>query len=143
MSEFKNPKPTTDAIIAAPDGRIVLIERKNDPQGWALPGGFIDEGEEYGAACKREAKEETGLDVELVAQLFTYSDPKRDTRMHTASTVYACRVPTGVTPQAGDDAKAARFFAESEIPWGSLVFDHAQILRDYFEWAKTGKRRAY
>jgi 8-oxo-dGTP diphosphatase len=143
MSEDKNPKPTTDAVIARADGRIVLIDRKNEPYGWALPGGFVDEGEEFGAACKREAKEETGLEVELVAQLFTYSDPKRDPRKHTATTVYACRVQSGQEPQAADDAKDARWFAESEIPWGSLVFDHAQILRDYFEWAKTGKRRAF
>jgi 8-oxo-dGTP diphosphatase len=143
MPEYRNPKPTTDAIIARPDGRIVLIDRKNEPLGWALPGGFIEEGEEFGAACKREAKEETSLDVELVAQLFTYSDPKRDPRQHTASTVYACRVPAGVEPEAADDAKDARWFAESEIPWGKLVFDHALILRDYFEWAKTGKRRAF
>jgi 8-oxo-dGTP diphosphatase len=143
MTGYRNPKPTTDAIIVGPDGRIVLIDRKNEPFGWALPGGFIEEGEEYGAACRREAKEETSLTVELVAQLFTYSDPKRDPRQHTASTVYACRVPAGVDPKAADDAKDARWFAESEIPWGSLVFDHALILRDYFEWAKTGKRRAF
>jgi 8-oxo-dGTP diphosphatase len=143
MTEYRNPKPTTDAIIVAPDGRIVLVDRKNTPFGWALPGGFIEEGEEFGAACKREAKEETGLDVQLVAQLFTYSDPKRDPRQHTASTVYACSVTAGAEPKAADDAKDARWFAESEIPWGSLVFDHALILRDYFEWAKTGKRRAY
>jgi 8-oxo-dGTP diphosphatase len=143
MTEYRNPKPTTDAIIVAPDGRIVLIDRKNTPFGWALPGGFIEEGEEFGAACKREAKEETSLDVQLVAQLFTYSDPKRDPRQHTASTVYACSVPAGADPIAADDAKDARWFAESEIPWGSLVFDHALILRDYFEWAKTGKRRAF
>jgi 8-oxo-dGTP diphosphatase len=141
VTDYKNPAPTTDAIIADPDGRIVLIERKYEPHGWALPGGFIDAGEEYGVACRREAKEETGLDVELVAQLFTYSDPKRDKRKHTASTVYACRVPRGAQPHAADDAKDARWFAESEIPWGSLCFDHAEILRDYFEWVKTGKRR--
>jgi 8-oxo-dGTP diphosphatase len=143
MTEYKNPKPTTDAVISGPDGRIVLIDRKNEPRGWALPGGFIEEGEEYGEACKREAKEETGLTVELVAQLFTYSDPKRDPRQHTASTVYACRVPGGVEPKAADDAKDARWFTESEIPWGSLCFDHAQIIRDYFAWAKTGTRRAF
>ncbi|HEX4384091.1 MAG TPA: NUDIX hydrolase [Myxococcales bacterium] len=143
MTEYRNPKPTTDAVIVAPDGRIVLIDRKNEPFGWALPGGFIEEGEEFGAACKREAKEETSLTVELVAQLFTYSDPKRDPRKHTASTVYACRVPAGVEPKAADDAKDARWFSEAEIPWGALVFDHALILRDYFEWAKTGKRRAF
>ena len=88
---MKNPLPTTDAVIAGPDGRIVLIFRKNEPHGWALPGGFVDAGEELGNACRREAREETGLEIELVSQLFTYSDPRRDPRKHTISTVYACQ----------------------------------------------------
>lgn len=139
--QFKNPLPTTDAIIAGPDGRIVLILRKNDPKGWALPGGFVDAGEELGKACRREAREETGLDVEVVAQLFTYSDPRRDPRKHTISTVYACRSKSSARPKADDDAQDARWFAESEIPWDDLCFDHAEILRDYFRWVRTGERR--
>ena len=136
---MKNPLPTTDAVIAGSDGRIVLIFRKNEPHGWALPGGFVDAGEELGKACQREAREETGLEVELVSQLFTYSDPRRDPRKHTISTVYACRARG--EPNAADDAKDARWFAESEIPWNDLCFDHAEIVRDYFRWAKTGERR--
>ena len=139
--EHENPLPTTDAVIAGPDGRIVLILRKKEPRGWALPGGFVDAGEEIGAACRREAKEETGLDVELVTQLFTYSDPRRDPRKHTISTVYACRVKAGAEPEADDDAAEARWFSESEVPWRALCFDHAEILRDYFRWAHTGERR--
>jgi 8-oxo-dGTP diphosphatase len=140
MPEPKNPLPTTDAIIAGDDGRVVLILRKNEPLGWALPGGFVDYGEELGKACRREAKEETGLDVELVEQLFTYSDPKRDPRKHTISTVYACRVRGGLL-EAADDAQDARWFAEAEVPWNGLCFDHAEILRDYFRWKNTGQRR--
>ena len=139
--QFRNPLPTTDAVIAAPDGRVVLILRKNEPQGWALPGGFVDAGEELGAACRREAREETGLDVQLVAQLFTYSDPRRDPRKHTISTVYACSVAAAVEPEGADDAREARWFSEAEIPWDRLCFDHAEILRDYFTWTKTGRRR--
>jgi len=139
--QHRNPLPTTDAIIAGPDGRIVLILRKNEPKGWAIPGGFVDYGEEIGKACRREAKEETGLEVELVAQLFTYSDPRRDRRKHTISTVYACRAKEGADPEAGDDAADARWFAESAIPWDDLCFDHAEILRDYFRWVRTGHRR--
>ena len=142
MSGYKNPIPTTDAIIAGADGRVVLILRKNEPHGWAIPGGFVDEGEELGRACLREAKEETGLEVELVAQLFTYSDPRRDPRKHTVSTVYACRARPGDEPRGDDDALEARWFAEGEVPWKELCFDHAEILRDYFEWVRTGKRRA-
>jgi 8-oxo-dGTP diphosphatase len=137
----RNPLPTTDAIIAGPDGRIVLVLRKNEPQGWALPGGFVDSGEELGAACRREAREETGLEVELVTQFFTYSDPRRDPRKHTISTVYACRAPAGANPKADDDAAEARWFTESEVPWRELCFDHGEILRDYFRWVRTGERR--
>jgi 8-oxo-dGTP diphosphatase len=139
--EHRNPLPTTDAVIAGPDGRVVLILRKNDPKGWALPGGFVDQGEEPGAACRREAKEETDLEVELVAQLFTYSDPRRDPRKHTISTVYACRAKGGKL-KAGDDAADAKWFSEAEIPWSDLCFDHADILRDYFTWSRNGQKRA-
>jgi 8-oxo-dGTP diphosphatase len=136
----RNPVPTTDAVIAGADGRVVLILRKNEPKGWALPGGFVDRGEDLGSACRREAKEETNLEVELVEQLFTYSDPRRDPRKHTISTVYACRKRAG-TLQAGDDAAEAKWFAEGEVPWDELCFDHAGILRDYFEWVRTGRKR--
>ena len=138
MSEFKNPIPTVDAIISRDDGAVVLILRRNEPHGWALPGGFVDAGEELGAACRREAREETGLEVTLEAQLFTYSDPRRDKRKHTISTVYACRAAG--QPKGADDALEARWFAESDIPWGELCFDHGQILRDYFHWKRTGER---
>lgn len=142
MPEYKNPKPTTDAIIAGPDGRIVLIRRKNPPKGWAIPGGFVDEGEAIEHACRREAREETGLEVELVSQLFTYSDPKRDPRQHNVSTVYACKVLAGSEPKGADDAAEASWFSEATVPWSELCFDHGAILRDYFEWTRTGKRRA-
>jgi 8-oxo-dGTP diphosphatase len=140
MPEYKNPFPTADAIIDAGDGRIVLVLRKNIPYGWAIPGGFVDYGEEVGHACAREAKEETGLDVDLVEQLFTYSDPKRDARKHTMSTVYWCKVRGGKL-RAADDAKDARWFGEEEVPWPELCFDHGEILRDYFRYRKTGERR--
>jgi len=141
VTVFKNPKPTVDAVIADPAGRIVLIKRNNPPLGWAIPGGYVDEGEHFHDACRREAREETGLEVELVAQLFTYSDPRRDPRQHNASTVYAARVPAGAQPKGADDAAEARWFAEEEVPWSELCFDHGQILRDYLEWRRTGRKR--
>lgn len=143
MTEYKNPAPTVDAIIADGSGRVVLILRKNPPHGWALPGGFVDEGEELGHAARREAQEETGLEVALVQQLFTYSDPKRDPRKHTISTVYACTAAPGAEPKGADDAREARWFSEGEVPWAELCFDHAGILRDYFTWKKTGERRRW
>ncbi len=140
MTAYKNPAPTVDAIISGEGGKVVLILRKNEPHGWALPGGFVEQGEELGQACRREALEETSLEVQLEQQLFTYSDPKRDPRKHTISTVYACTVSGGELKGA-DDAREAHWFGESEIPWAELCFDHAQILVDYFAWRKTGQRR--
>ena len=131
------PLLTVDIIIEVDDRGIVLIERKNPPHGWALPGGFVDYGESLEKASLREAKEETSLEVQLVEQFHTYSDPGRDPRHHTVSTVFIAGA-RGV-PTAGDDAKRADIFTQGDLP-SPLVFDHAQILRDYFHYKKTGKR---
>ena len=135
----RNPVPTVDIIIEMPNGGIVLIERKNPPLGWAIPGGFVDYGESLETAAVREAKEETSLEVELIAQFHTYSDPNRDKRMHTISTVYIAR-PKDLTavPKAEDDAKHIGIFTESELPI-TLAFDHGRIIADYFHYKKTGK----
>jgi len=125
---YKNPVPTVDIIIET-GGGIVLIKRKNPPHGWALPGGFVDYGESYEDAARREAREETGLEVELVRQLHTYSDPGRDPRQHTASTVFLARADG--RPRAGDDAADVRLFTRDNLP--PLVFDHGTILDDYFQ----------
>ncbi len=124
---YKNPVPTVDIIIELADG-IVLIERKNPPHGWALPGGFVDYGESYETAAIREAKEETGLDVILKRQFHTYSTPDRDPRQHTASTVFIATADG--KPQGMDDALQAGVFNRENLP--TLVFDHALIVDDYF-----------
>lgn len=135
VQAFKNPVPTVDIIIETAGG-IVLIERKNPPHGWALPGGFVDYGEGFEDAARREAAEETGLEVTLILQLHTYSDPKRDARQHTASTVFVATADG--LPLAADDAKDAGVFNEGTLP--PLVFDHNRILRDYFEFKRSGRR---
>jgi len=124
---YKNPIPTVDIIIEI-DDKIVLIERKNTPFGWALPGGFVDYGESFETAALREAKEETGLEVHHLRQFRTYSDPSRDERMHTASTVFTGKAEA--QPVAGDDAKRATLFTQHNLP--ELVFDHSRIITDYF-----------
>ncbi|MBM9613023.1 NUDIX hydrolase [Desulfobulbus rhabdoformis] len=134
ITVYRNPTPTVDIIIET-EGGIVLIERKNPPYGWAIPGGFVDYGESYENAAQREAKEETGLEVELIRQLHTYSDPKRDARQHTASTVFIATASG--KPVAADDAQKADIFFADTLP--SLVFDHAQILSDYFNYKETGE----
>jgi 8-oxo-dGTP diphosphatase len=138
MSEIhRTPLLTTDIIIEVSDRGIVLIERKNPPHGWALPGGFVDYGETLEKAAVREAKEETSLDVVLTEQFYTYSDPRRDTRHHTVSTVFIASAEG--EPRGADDAKVARLFQEKDLPT-PLVFDHARILRDYFAFKKSGIR---
>jgi len=129
---YKSPVPTVDIIIEIED-KIVLIERKNPPHGWALPGGFVDYGESFEVAAVREALEETSLTVSNLQQFKTYSDPSRDARQHTASTVY---IATGSEhPVAADDAVRAGLFSEHELP--ELVFDHQQILSDYYKSKKA------
>jgi ADP-ribose pyrophosphatase YjhB (NUDIX family) len=117
-----------DLIIEC-DAGIVMIKRKNPPPGWALPGGFVDYGESLESAALREAREETGLDVELVRQFHTYSEPDRDPRQHTITTVYIAQASGN--PLGGDDAAEARVFSSDRLP-EPIVFDHRKILDDYF-----------
>jgi 8-oxo-dGTP diphosphatase len=121
------PLLTVDVVIELDGGGIVLIERRNPPPGWAFPGGFVDVGETVERAAVREAKEETGLDVDLVELLGVYSDPSRDSRFHTVSVVYVGRASG--TPHAADDAKNVGVFPPHSPP--PLAFDHARILADY------------
>ena len=139
VKEYRNPFPTVDIIIEQRKG-IILILRLNEPQQWAIPGGFCDYGESLEEAAIREAGEETGLEVELIEQFHTYSDPRRDPRQHNITTVYIARAISG-TLQAQDDAQDIGVFTEDDLP-PQLAFDHDQILKDYFHYKKTGRRRA-
>jgi 8-oxo-dGTP diphosphatase len=126
--EPETPFATVDVIIEMGEG-VVLVRRRNPPHGWALPGGFIDRGEGAAQAARREAKEETELDVELTELLGVYSDPKRDPRgFYTISTVFIGRA-TG-TPKGSDDAAEARVFSLDALP-PDITFDHPTIIADY------------
>lgn len=137
---YRNPAPTVDLIIEMsdrPHRPIVLIERLNEPYGWALPGGFVDYGESVEAAAVREAKEETSLDVTLIEQFFVYSDPARDARKHTLSVVF---IATAVgEPLAQDDAENLAVVNPWEVP-NNLCFDHDRILQDYWCYRHYGHR---
>jgi 8-oxo-dGTP diphosphatase len=138
------PKPVTpllaaDTIIELTDfpGRpIVLIERAYPPYGWAIPGGFVDVGERVEHAAVREAQEEVGLDVRLIALLGIYSDPSRDHRGHTVTACYVAEAAG--TPIAADDAKNCLIFSLDELP-ELLAFDHALVLADYKQFRDTGQ----
>jgi ADP-ribose pyrophosphatase YjhB (NUDIX family) len=125
----RNPLITVDALIEI-DGGIILIKRKNPPYGWAIPGGFVDYGETLEEAAVREAKEETCLDINIIRQFHTYSDPGRDPRHHTVTTMFIASA-TG-TPRADDDAQDIGIFTRDTLP-EDMAFDHRQVLEDYFE----------
>lgn len=151
---YANPTPTVDTLIeidSADGPAVVLIRRRNPPEGWAIPGGFVDEGETVEAAAVREALEETGLHVTLDALLHVYSDPARDPRQHTLSVAFAARAAPGATPTAADDAAEVRLVPLSElasvlssprpkIAGLPIAFDHAQILADWLRFRRDGRR---
>lgn len=133
---LKTPLLTVDVIVRF-EGGIVLIERKNPPSGWALPGGFVDIGESVEEAAVREAREETSLDVRLVEQFHVYSSPDRDPRFHTVSVVFIGD-GAGVLEGRDDAARAAVFTADS-LP-EVIAFDHGQIITDYFRYWQSGSK---
>ncbi len=126
----KYPFPTVDAAIKYYEKGefkgIVLVERKFPPKGWAFPGGFVEQGETLETAVVREAKEETGLDIEVEKQFHTYSEPKRDPRIHTITTVFICKASGKI--KSGSDAKNVKLFSLDKIP--ALAFDHNRIFDD-------------
>ena len=133
----RNPLVTVDIIIQINNG-IVLIERRNPPLGWALPGGFVDYGESLEAAVRREAMEETCLTVTLTEQFYTYSAPERDPRQHTVTTVFLATAE-GV-PRAADDARNLGVFTLGNLP-RPIVFDHADIVADFFRYLDGTPRK--
>ncbi|MGA2774492.1 MAG: macro domain-containing protein [Candidatus Omnitrophota bacterium] len=126
----QGPYLTVDAIIELPEG-IVVIQRSNPPFGWALPGGFVDYGESLEDAVKREAKEETDLDLTEIKQFHTYSHPQRDPRFHTVGTVFIAQAKG--KPKAGDDAAGISVVKFEDIRKLSFAFDHKQIIEDYLK----------
>jgi 8-oxo-dGTP diphosphatase len=97
-----------------------------------MPGGFVDYGESLEDAVRREAREETGLDLLDLQQFHTYSDPSRDPRFHTITTVFSARAEG--KPRAGDDAAAARVVAPADIGGLAFAFDHRTVIEEWQKW---------
>ena len=125
-----SPRIAVDIIIDMGAGMIPLVKRKNPPEGWAIPGGFLDANESLEEAALREAREETNLDIEIIRQFHAYSDPNRDDRGHCVSVVFLARAKG--EPKAGDDAAEVKLYHEMSLP-DNIAFDHKMILDDYFK----------
>jgi len=137
----RNPFPTADCLIShdTDDGRegLVLIWRLNEPVGWAIPGGFVDYGERVEDAVQREMLEETNLQLEDLQLFMVCSDPERDPRFHTISTIFTAR-GSGVL-RAGDDAVRAVVFPLDGLPEADeIVFDHAGIIEAWLASRRKG-----
>ena len=133
MFEPKTPYLAVDGVVRLWEGErfkgIVLVERRYEPLGYALPGGFVEVGETVEKAVLREVKEETGLDAQIVKLLGVYSEPNRDPRFHVVSVVFV--LDAFGEPKGGDDAKKAVVFPIEDLPFDKIVFDHAKILKDF------------
>jgi 8-oxo-dGTP diphosphatase len=133
MFEPRTPYLAVDGVVRLWEGErfkgIVLIERRYEPLGYALPGGFVEVGETVEKAVLREVKEETGLDAQIVKLLGVYSEPNRDPRFHVVSVVFV--LDAYGEPKGGDDAKKAVVFPIEDLPFDKIVFDHAKILKDF------------
>ncbi len=131
--KYSNPYPTADVVIYNEQRGIVLVRRRHEPLGMALPGGFIEEGESAEHAAVREMKEETALDVQLLGLLGVYSHPLRDARCHTLTTVFVGRAIHPEHLHAGDDAAAAAFYPLDALP-RPLCFDHERIIQHFQDY---------
>ncbi len=130
MAKYRQPRIGADCIIIV-DEQVVLVRRRYEPGGWALPGGLVEEGETVESTVRREMKEETGLEL-LDLRLFgVYSEPGRDPRFDCLSVVFTARGAGEMRP--GDDAADARLFLPAHVPWTELAFDHARILADFLQ----------
>ncbi|UXE61456.1 MAG: NUDIX hydrolase [Woronichinia naegeliana WA131] len=132
---FRHPITGTTIIPILPDGRIVLIQRRDTGQ-WGLPGGLVDWGEELLSTAQRELKEETGLNFLKIQRLVgVYSAPDRDPRMHSISIVIAAQVEGEVKTEDSLEVMDVKAFTREELPLGNLSHDHDRQLNDFLAGA--------
>lgn len=129
---FRHPITGTSIIPVLPDGRIVLVQRRDNGR-WSLPGGIIDWGEDIVSSVKRELAEETGLSLNQINRLVgIYSDPRRDPRFHAICVLVEASVEGEMQVHDTLEIINIKAFSPSEIPKGELSHDHDRQLQDYF-----------
>jgi mutator protein MutT len=116
---YLDPKVAVGTIIRNEAGEIVLVRRAIEPGygKWVFPGGYVDRGEEVLVAAVREAREETGLEIEIDQLVNVFSYPGRAPVI----IVYTARLIGGCLA-CDDESLEARFFAPDAIPWDELAF---------------------
>jgi len=122
-----------DAVIEDNDGNVILIKRKYPPfqDYYALPGGFIEKGENAKKALVREVKEETNLYVKILHKIGFYSKEGRDPRGNIHSTAYKCSIIGDIAQmKSGDDSKEVELIPKNKLQFIKLAFDHKEILED-------------
>lgn len=130
---FRHPITGMSVISHLPDGRIVLVRRRDNGK-WAIPGGIVNWGENLRISAERELEEETGLQLVKVDRLVgIYSDPRRDPRIHSICVVVAVQAEGRIAVQDDSEIIEARAFNVEELPLGGMSHDHDQQLQDYFQ----------
>lgn len=134
---FRHPITGTTVIPLMPDGKIVLVRRRDTGE-WGLPGGFVDWGEDIPSTARREIAEETGLELVKIRRLIgVYSSVDRDPRVHSITVVVEAQVQGEFKVQDNLEIVEAKAFAREEIPLGNLCHDHDRLLSDYFNGLTT------
>ncbi len=134
---FRHPITGTSIIPILPDGRIVLIQRRDNGK-WALPGGIVDWGEDIATTVRRELAEETGLELVKIRRLVgVYSAPDRDPRLHSICIVVEAEVHGSMQVQDTLEVMGIQAFSPKSLPPGQLSHDHTQQLQDYLDGLTT------
>jgi len=134
---FRHPVPGTSIIPILPDGRIVLIRRRDNGR-WSLPGGMVDWGEDISSAVKRELREETGLELVKIRRLVgVYSAPDRDPRIHSICVVVEAEVEGTMQVEDTSEVMEIQAFEPKSLPTEPMSHDHDQQIQDYFKGLTT------
>jgi ADP-ribose pyrophosphatase YjhB (NUDIX family) len=134
---FRHPVIGTSIIPILPDGRLVLIQRRDNGK-WGLPGGMVNWGEDIKTTVERELEEETGLEITRIRRLVgVYSAPERDGRVHSICVVVEVEADGQMQIKDPMEVLDVRAFLPAAVPIGTLSHDHDRQLQDYFNGLTT------